>query len=100
MTHRFGAYCAWDMEKDIAKFVRQCLHCVHSKAGSATLRLRGDLVHGTEMGDVLHFDYLSLGESDVIDTGGLVDGGYKHVLVLMDDMSRFVWLEETVSCSM
>ena len=24
----------------------------------------------------------------------------KHVLVLMDDVSRFVWLEETVSCSM
>ena len=52
------------------------------------------------MGDVLHFDYLSLGESDVINTGGLVDGGYKHVLVLMDDVSRFVWLEGAVSCSM
>ena len=25
---------------------------------------------------------------------------YKHVLVLMDDVSRFVWLEEAVSCSM
>ena len=32
--------------------------------------------------------------------GGLVNGGYKHVLVLMDDVSRFVWLEEAVSCSM
>ena len=60
-----------------------------------------DLVHGTEVGDVLHFDYLSLGKSDAIDMmGGLVDGGYKHVLVLMDDVSRFVWLEEAVSCSM
>ena len=60
----------------------------------------GDIMHGTEVGDVLHFDYLSLGESDAIDMGGLVDGGYKHVLVLMDDLSRFVWLEEAVSCSM
>ncbi|CAM9403155.1 unnamed protein product, partial [Ascophyllum nodosum] len=50
----------------------------------------GDLVHCTEVGDVLHFDYLSLGESDAIDMGGLVDGGYKHVLVLMDGVSRFV----------
>ena len=60
----------------------------------------GDLVHGTEVGDVLHFDYLSFGERDAIDMGGLVDGGYNHVLVLMDDVSRFVWLEEAVSCSM
>ena len=61
-THRLGAYCAWDnMEKDIAKFVRQYLYCVDSKAGNAMPRPLGDLVHGTEVGDVLHFDYLSLG---------------------------------------
>ena len=99
-THRLGAYCSWDnMEKHIAKFVRQCLHCVGSKAGNAMPHPLGDLVHGTEAGDVFYFDYLSLGESDVIDTGGLVDEGCKHVLVSMDDVSRFVWLEETVSCS-
>ena len=100
-THRLEVYCAWiNMEKDIAKFVRQCLHCVDSKAGNAMPRPLGDLVHSTEVGDVLPFDYLGLGESDAIDEGGLVDGGYKHVLVLMDDVSRFVWLEEAVSCSM
>ena len=100
-THRLGAYCPWDnLEKDIGKFVRQCLHCIDSKAGSAMPRSLGDLVHGTERGDMLHFDHLSLRESDAIDTGRLVDGGYKHVLVLMDDVSRFVWLEEAVSCSM
>ena len=64
------------------------------------LRPLGDLLHGTEVGDGLYFDYLSLGASDAIETGGLVEGGYKHVLVLMDDVSRFVWLEKTVSCSM
>ena len=100
-THRLGAYCAWDnMEKDIAKFIRQCLHCTDSKAGNAVPRPLGDLVHGTEVGDVLHFDYLCLGESDAIDLGGLVYGGNKHVLALMDDVTRFVWLEEAVSCSM
>jgi hypothetical protein len=98
-THRLGAYCAWDnMETDIAKFVRQYLHCTNSKVGNAIPRPLGHLVHGTEMGDVLH--YLSLGESDAIDTGGLVDGRYKNVSVLMDDVSQFVWLEEAVSCSM
>ena len=101
-THRLGTYYVWDnMEKNMAKFVRQCLHCTESKAGNAMPRPLGDLVHGTEVADVLHFDYhLSLGESDAIEMGGLVDGGYKHVLVLMDDVSRFVWLEEAVSCSM
>ena len=98
-THRLGAYCVWDnMKKDIAKFVRQCLHCVGQKAGNAMPHPLGDLVHGTGAGDVLYFDYLSLGESGVIDTGGLVDGGYKHVLVSMDDVNRFVRLEEAVSC--
>ena len=100
-THRLGAYCVWDnMEKDIAKSIRQCLHCTDSKAGNAMPRPLGDLVHGTEVGDVLHFDYLSLGESGAIYMGDLVDGGYKHVLLLTGDMSRFVWLEEAVSCSM
>ena len=56
----------------------------------------GDLVHGTKVGDVLSFDYLSLGESGAIDKGGLVDGGYKYVLVLMDDVSRFVWMKEAM----
>ena len=61
-THRLGAYCAWDhMEKDIAKFVRQCLHCVDSKASNAMPRPLGDLVDGTEVGAVLHFDYPSQG---------------------------------------
>ena len=101
-THRLGAYCAWDnMEKDTAKFVRQCLHCVGLKAVNAMPRLLGDLAHGTEeVCDVLYFDCLSLRESDAIDTSGLLDGGYKHVLLLMDYVSRFVWLEEAVSCSM
>ena len=53
-THRLGAYCVWDnMKKDKAKFIRQCLQCTDSKAGNAMPRPLGDLVHGTEVGDVL-----------------------------------------------
>ncbi|CAN0093861.1 unnamed protein product, partial [Ascophyllum nodosum] len=87
------------MEKDITEFIRQCLHCTDSKAGNAVPRPLGNLVHGTEVRDVLHSDYLSLGENDAIDMGVLVDRGYNHVLILMDDVRRFVWLEEAVSCS-
>ena len=90
-THHLGVYCTWDnMEKDMAKFVRQCLQCVTSKAGNVMPRPLGDIVHGTPVGDMLHFGYLSFRESDAIDTGCLIDGGYKHVLVLMNDVSRFV----------
>ena len=99
-TLRLGAYCAWDnMEKDM-KFVPQCVHCFDLKAGNAMPHPLGDLVHVTEVDDVLHFDYLSLGKRDATDTGDLVDGCYKLVLVVMDGVSRFVWLEEAVSCSM
>ena len=46
-THRLGAYYALDnLEKDIAAFVRQFVHCVGSKAGNAMPRPLGDLVHG------------------------------------------------------
>ena len=64
-TYRLGAYCAWDnIEKDIAKTICQCLHCIDSKVGNAMLRPLGNLVHGTKVGDVLHFDYLRLVERD------------------------------------
>ena len=90
-TNRLGAHCAWDnMEKDLAKFVRQCLHGIDSKAGNSIPRPPSDLMHGTKVCDVLHFGYLSLGKRDAIDMGGLVVRSYKHVLVLMDDVSRFV----------
>ena len=99
--HHLSTYCTWvNMENDVEEFVRQCLNCADSRAGNAVTRPLADVVHGTDVGDVLHFDYLSLGESDAIDVGGLVEGGYKHVLVLMDDVSRFVWLEAAASCSM
>jgi hypothetical protein len=100
-THRLGTYFVWDnMEKDVAKLIRQCIHCVDSKAGNTMSRPLGVLVNGTDMGDVLHFDYPRLGASDVFDTGDFVDGGYKHVLVFMDDVSGFVRPEEAISCLM
>lgn len=57
----------------------------------------GDLEHDTEVGGAHQFDHLRAGEIEVNDMGGLLDGGYKHVLVLKDCASRFVWLEEAVS---
>ena len=60
--HRLGAYCVWEgMKEDVAEFVQQCLHCVDSRAGNVVPRPLGGIFHGTEVGEVLHFDYLKIG---------------------------------------
>ena len=89
--HRLGAYCVWEgMKEDVTEFVQQCLHCVDSRAGNVVPRPLGEILHGTEVGEVLHFDYLKLGDSD---------DGYAYVFVLVDDVSWFVSLQPAASCT-
>ena len=89
--HRLGSYCVWEgMKEDVTEFVQQCLHCVDSRAGNVVPRPLGEIFHGTEAGEVLHFDYLKLGDSD---------DGYSYVLVLVDDVSSFVSLQPAASCT-
>ena len=57
--------------------------CGHSRAGNVVPRPLGEILHGTEVGEVLHFDYRKLDDSD---------DGYAYVLVLVDDVSSFVSL--------
>ena len=47
-----------------------------------------DLVYGPDVGGELHFGYLSLGKSDSVEMEGLASGGYGHMLVLVEDVSR------------
>ena len=68
--------------------MQQCLHCTDAKVGNVVPGPLGDMVHGSEAGDVLHFGYLNLGRSDEIEVGGLVKWGYGHQLVLVDVSSR------------
>ena len=98
---RLQEYCCWyRMEAQVAEFVRQCLHCVDSKAGEMIPRPLGETVHGTRPGEVMHFDSLYVGESGPLGEDGLAESdGYKYILVLMDDLSNFVWLEPTESCT-
>ena len=89
--HRLGAYCVWEgMKEDVTEFVQQCLHCVDSRAGNVVPRSLGDILHGTEVREVLHFDYLKLEDSD---------DGYGYVLVLVEDVSSFVSLQPAASCT-
>ena len=88
------------MEKHVAEFVKQCLHCMDSKAGEKELRPLGETVHGTRPGEVVHFDYLHVEASGPLGDDGLDEvEGYRYILVMMDDMSNWVWLEPTDACT-
>ena len=51
------------MEQHVTEFVKQCLHCMDSKAGEKVPRPLGETVHGKRPGEVTHFDYLHVGTS-------------------------------------
>ena len=98
---RLSEYCCWfRMEEHVTDFVKQCLHCMDSKAGEKVPRPLGETVHGTRPGEVVHFDYLYVGESGPLGDDGLdEEEGFKYILVMMDDMSNWVWLEPTGACT-
>ena len=57
-------------------------------------------MHGKRPGEVLHVDYLYVGDSVSLGKGALHEGdGFKCILVIVDDLSNFMWLEATVSCT-
>ena len=87
---RIQEYCCWaNMAADIREFVKQCLHCMDSKAGEMVPRPFGETVHGTRVGEVLHFDYLHVGKSGPLGQDGLDESdGYVYLLVMMDDLTK------------
>ena len=99
--HRLSEYCCWFcIEEHVAEFIKQCLHCMDSKAGKKVPRPLGETVHGTRPGEVVHFDYLHVGASGPLGDDGLdEDLGYRYILATMDDMSSWVWLEPTEECT-
>ena len=48
----------------------------------------------------MHFDYLYVGESGPQASQGLPeDGGFRYILVIMDDLGNFVLMEPVVVCT-
>ena len=71
-----------------------------SKSGEKVPRLLGETVYGTRPGKVVHVDYLHVGASGPLGDDGLdEDGRYRYILVMMDDMSNWVWLRPTEACT-
>ena len=61
---RLQEICVWSgVEASMREFVRQCLHCADTRSGDVVPRLLGETFHGTAPNEVLHFDYLYVGES-------------------------------------
>ena len=60
---RLQVFCVWSgMEAQMREFVRKCLHCADTRSGDVVPRPLGETVHGTAPNEVVHFDYLYVGE--------------------------------------
>ena len=46
------------MRKDLQRICKSCLHCLPTRSGFRKPRPLGEACHGTEKGQVIHFDYL------------------------------------------
>ena len=68
---------------DVHEFVQGCIHCISSRSGEKITRPLAHALHGTRPNEVVHCDYLYMGDSTE---------GKKYVLVLRDDLSSYVWL--------
>ena len=76
------------------EFVRQCIHSADTRSGDVFPRPLGETVHGTAPNEVVHVDYLHVGESGPQASHGLAeDGGFRYILVIMDDLSNSVLME-------
>ena len=71
------------MEADVRAFVQSCLVCVLSAGGMKVPRPLGQQVHAQRVSELLHFDFLYIGESRTDHT---------YILILKDDFSGYVFL--------
>ena len=74
--------------------------CADTRSGDVVPRPLGETVHGTAPNEVVHFDYLYVGESGPQASQGLSeDAGFRYILVITDDLSNFVLIEPVVVCA-
>jgi hypothetical protein len=81
--------CA-NLSNFVQAFLDACLLCPHVKGGRVVRRPWGEKLRGKWPNQVLHWDFLFLGESY---------GSSKYLLVLKDDASHFVRLVPCDSCT-
>ena len=93
-------YCVWhDIENNMVKFVKKCLHCQVSKTGKMVLRPLGKVVYIESIGEGAYFDFLHVDVSRPLDTKGVGKQGYQCLMVIVDAFSSSVWMEEAATCT-
>lgn len=83
------------MKKDVAEFIRQCLHCIDSRLGGLRLRPLVQAVNGTGVGESIHSDLLRVGTAEPLGAGQASVGTKtpKHLILIVEDICSYVWLE-------
>lgn len=71
------------LDSDVKFFVQGCFICLLSDSGQKVPRPLGHQLHADKVGELLHFDYLYIGESK---------NAKEYILILKDDFSGYVFL--------
>lgn len=77
-----------DMASDCKEFVKHCLHCIIAKGGLKIPRPLSTTLHASVPNEVIHFDYLYMGQGSE---------NLKYTLVIRDDLSGYTWLCPTTT---
>lgn len=81
----FAAQFYWeDQEEDVHSFVAVCLLHIMAKGKNKIPRPLSLTAHVAIPNEVIHFDYLFMGESD---------DHLKYIFVIKDDLSGYAWLD-------
>jgi len=80
----------WDtIDQDVREFINLCFHCIVTRTGKKIPRPLMSTLHASRPNEILHFDYIYMGQSS---------SDLKYGLVLKDDFSGYVWLLPFSTC--
>lgn len=81
----------------MSSFAKQCLHYIDGKAGALKPRSLGEVVHSIEVGNVIHFNFPHIETAGGVGENGVGDEVSKYLLVLLEDVSGYMWLESAAA---
>ena len=71
------------LKEEVSTFIHECLLCILTRSGGLIPRHLATALHGTRPNEVIHTDFLFIGE-------GI--NGQEYMLILRDDLSSYIWL--------
>ena len=83
LRHIAEHYVWKNMSVDVHTFCNTCLHCLATAPNIRVPRPLANTMHADKPNELIHFDYLYLGESKK---------GVSYVLIIKDDATSYTWL--------